>query len=63
MKLHILEAATGTGGFRGKLGEMLGLFPALGNEKLQLFERGRQFVSDEGKNEVCFQKAGGRKAE
>lgn len=33
MKLHILEVGTGTSGFRGKLGEMLGLFSVLGSEK------------------------------
>lgn len=64
MKLHILEVGTGSSGFRGKLGEMLGLFSVLGSEKsLRFSESGRQFVSDEGKNEVCFQKAGVRKAE
>lgn len=37
MKLHILEVGTGTSGFRGKLGEMLGLLSVLGNEKSSSF--------------------------
>lgn len=36
MKLHILEVGIGTSGFGGKLGEMLGLFSVLGNEKITL---------------------------